>query len=189
VRAEELLLQDLDQFGEMARHNLAVGEQRLTVFVTLSTAVGAGLVALAAAGNGPGDAVFDDAAAASAVLLLLVGSLDYLRMLQRNAVRDQLDETQDGIRRACVALCPDLVAYEIRTSAPARLPTWLRGGHAETFAAFDGLLSGLLLVTLVGLHVGVAGLLGATVTAVLWWWSAHGARPTEPRTSASTPGN
>jgi ADP-ribose pyrophosphatase YjhB (NUDIX family) len=186
MRAEELLLHDLDQAGETARRNEAVGEQRLTVFVTLSTAVGAGLAALAAAGNGPGDALFANVASASAVLLLLVGVLNYLRMLQRNAVRDQLDATQDDIRRTCVALCPDLVVYEIRTSAPSRLPTWLRGGYAETFAAFDGLLSGLLLVTLVGLHLGLAALVGVTVTAVLWWWSAHPPVLAEPAVAAST---
>jgi putative (di)nucleoside polyphosphate hydrolase len=189
MEPEQLLLADLEHFGGSLWRNEEVGEKRLTFFVSLLTAVAAGLVALAASGTELGDELFDTTATAGMVVLLVIGLLTYLRMIQRNRVRDEYQRTLAYIRLTYRALCPELATYEVpHTERRYRFPTWLRGGYAETFAAIDGLLLAVLLVLTVDLHVAAATGVGAVLTAALWWLSGRVGRVTaiEPTEGAAT---
>src|SRR5690349_21090719 len=110
----ELLLAELEHFGDSLWENEQIGEKRFNFFVTLVTAVAGGLVTLAASEHRPRlDHLIGIATAATAGLLI-VGLLTYLRMLRRNAVAKEYQDTLKELRRRYVELCPsDLKAYKI----------------------------------------------------------------------------
>ncbi|MFW6089678.1 MAG: hypothetical protein ACODAB_07990 [Gemmatimonadota bacterium] len=167
IAAKDLLVADLNHFGESMFHNENVGEKRFAFFVTLVTAVGAGLVGLAGAEE-VSDALFRTAAAGATASLLVLGFFSYLRMVHRNRVTDEYQRTLGYLRRKYVDLCPELAPYSVPDRRPTRAGKWLRGGYAETMAAIEGLLAvGFLMLVLdVGLALAVA--VGAAVTAGLW---------------------
>jgi len=164
----EFLLEDFRHFSESSWRNEDVGEKRFSFLVSLVTAVAGGLVALRTADKNriPPDEVIGITQAAVAGLLV-IGILNYLRMLHRNRITDEYHRTLKYIRNRLIATLPEFGDYEV----PCRLRTWrdsLRAGYAETV----GVLNGLLLAGLVWLYSGqwcVAIGSGAVLAAISWW--------------------
>jgi hypothetical protein len=136
VDEKDLLLADLDHFGESLWRNEEVGEIRLSFFIGVVTAVATGLVWLSrdvAGGQDLGSGELSLIGSAALAVLLVLGLLSYLRMLQRNAVSDEYKETMHEIRRRYALLCPSLAGYRV---PPERKRSWrerwFRGGYAET---------------------------------------------------------
>src|SRR2546422_10675640 len=108
--AKDLLIADLQHFGESRWRNEEVGEKRFEFLVTLVTAVTAGLVVLA----GAGDKVFQtlnttlrELAGQASLALLIFGLLTYFRMLHRDWVTTEFNDTTDYIRRLYMELYKD----------------------------------------------------------------------------------
>jgi putative (di)nucleoside polyphosphate hydrolase len=142
---KDLLIADLEHFGESLWKNEEIGEKRLSFFITVTTAVGGGLAALHARPGEAAQELFQATARAGLGALLILGLLGFLRMLHRNRVTDQYKDTLGSIRRVYADHCAGLAEYAVPTSA--RLGRrWLRGGYAETFAVMSGMLLVALLV-------------------------------------------
>src|SRR5262252_7639975 len=90
----EFLLEDFRHFSESSWRNEDVGEKRFSFLVSLVTAVAGGLVALRTADKNriPPDEVIGITQAAVAGLLV-IGILNYLRMLHRNRITDEYHRT------------------------------------------------------------------------------------------------
>jgi hypothetical protein len=152
--AKDLLIADLEHFGESRWRNEEVGEKRFEFFVTLVTAVAAGLVVLASAQ----EKVFQtlkttlpELAGQASLALLIFGLLTYFRMLHRDWVTTEFNDTTDDIRRLYKKLykdaCPELEDYvvplglqENYRNKHMRIPRPLRAGYAQTIAVIDGML-------------------------------------------------
>jgi hypothetical protein len=77
--------------------------------------------------------------------------MTYFRMLHRDWVTTEFNDTTDDIRRLYKKLfenaCPELQDYEVPIGLQekyknkhARIPRLLRGGYAQTIGAIDGML-------------------------------------------------
>jgi len=145
--ATDLLIADLEHFGESMWRNEEVGEKRFNFFVTFVTAVIGGLVALHTSQRKPDEATLTSITSGALVGLLVFGILTYLRMLHRNRVTDQYQRTLKYIRERLLALNPSLTEYKVPQPLHAGKWKWLRGGLAETVGAMDAVLLGALLRT------------------------------------------
>lgn len=178
MEGQDLLIADIEHFGESMWRNEEVGEKRFDFFVTLVTAVLAGLVALATSGDAAAREMLRPTAVWATGALLLIGVLSYLRMVHRNRVTDQYKDTLKYIRSAYRAACPGLASYEVPTnlySPRQRWQRWFTGGYAETIGTIDGLLfAGALWLT--GVSSYLAALLGLGVATVLWLYARRRAR-------------
>jgi hypothetical protein len=151
---KDLLLADLEHFGESRWRNEEVGEKRFDFFVTLVTAVAAGLVVLA---NAEGkvfqtlNTTLHKLAGQASLALLIFGLLTYFRMLHRDWVTTEFNDTTDRIRRLYIELykdtCPELEGYVVPLglrktyrNKHMRIPRPLRAGYAQTIAVIDGML-------------------------------------------------
>jgi hypothetical protein len=134
----DLLIADLEHFGESLWRNEEHGEKILNFFVVLVTAVCSGLVALMTANSRPEADAFKGIAADALLVLLVMGFLTWLRMLRRNVVTDEHKRTLGKIRATYAALCPGLVGYEVPVKQKAIL--W-SCGYAETVGVVEGMLS------------------------------------------------
>lgn len=137
--SEQILLADLDHFSQSMWRNEEVGEKRFNFFLTLVTAVTAGLVALATNGNAGGRYSMRLIAGLALLFLLLVGFMTYLRMLKRNQVTDEYQDTLDVIRKKLRGAYKELEDYQVPVIR-TRLPWLLSGGYAESVAVINGLL-------------------------------------------------
>jgi putative (di)nucleoside polyphosphate hydrolase len=150
--ARDLLLADLEHFGEALFRNEEIGEKRFSFFVTLVTAVAGGLVALATTDVGPTPDVTIRVSRAAVAFLLVVGILTYLRLLQRNRVTDEYQRTMQYIRRHLSVGVPELATYAVPVSAATRRSSryWnlLKAGYAPTVAVINGILAALLVYLL-----------------------------------------
>lgn len=169
--AKNLLLADMEHFGESLWRNEDVGEKRFNFFVTLVTAVLAGLVALATSQNEPAKQMLDPVAGWAMGVLLLFGLLSYLRMIHRNRVTHQYHETLRYIRDTYLAACPnELNSYRVPRRVDELRGKWLKAGYAETIGTIDGLLFAGVLWR-VGVAPYLAGILGAGVATALWLYA------------------
>jgi hypothetical protein len=167
IEPKDLLIADLEHFGESMFHNETVGEKRFAFFISLVTAVAAGLVGLASS-NQVDDSLFRAAAAGATASLLVLGLMSYLRMVHRNRVTDEYQRTLGYLRSKYVALCPELAPYSVPDDRPTRAGKWLKGGYAETMAAIEGLLAVGFLMLVLDAALPLAVALGAALTAALW---------------------
>jgi hypothetical protein len=166
--AKDLLVADLEHFGTAMLHNEDVGEKRFSFFVTLITAVAAGLVTLAAAER-EGPHLFREVAGAATASLLVVGLMSYLRTLHRNRVTDEYQRTLKYIREQYAELCPDLSSYNVPLHRKTWAGTWLKGGYAETLAVIEGLLAVGFLTLFVGWPVKYALVMAGVLVLLLWY--------------------
>lgn len=146
-RTRELLLSDLEHFGESLWRNEEIGEKRLNYFVTLITAAAAGLVALHTDGGSSSLPLFRIRNGTLAVLVVF-GLVTYFRMLRRNQVTDQYQKTLNYIRRRLRGA--SAFDYEVPMEAPRRWHSFFRGGLADTAAAVTASLTCALLISLGG---------------------------------------
>ncbi|MHC4548625.1 MAG: NUDIX domain-containing protein [Planctomycetota bacterium] len=168
MNAKDILIADLEHFGESMWRNEEVGEKRFSFFVTLVTAVAAGLVALLTSEEPTAHDYVRTTAAAAIAGLLVVGMLSYLRMLQRNRVTDEYQRTLRYIRGRYREACPELKSYRVpvRSTKPW-VQKYLRGGYAETVGTINGvLLFGLLWALKAPLAVAIPS--GLALVVVLW---------------------
>lgn len=119
MEAKDLLLADLEHFGQSMWRNEEAGEKRFSFFVSLVTAVAAGLVALRASKE-VSDGFILNAAAIATTALFFLGLLSYLRMIHRNRTTDEYQQTLKYTRAMYVAACPELKLYQV----PRRIETW-----------------------------------------------------------------
>jgi hypothetical protein len=168
MEPQSLLLADLQHFGGSMLKNEEVGEKRFDFFITLVTAVIAGLVALASSSSPVAKSLLWPTTQWSLGILLVLGVLSYLRMLHRNRVTDDYQQTlkkiRDTFKTQCAAALGD---YGVPVRSNDRLRKWLKGGYAETIGVMDGfLLAGLLWCR--GLSRGLAITIGVLFSAALW---------------------
>ncbi len=119
-RTKDLLIADLQHFGESRWRNEEVGEKRFEFFVTLVTAVSAGLVALASTDGKIFqilNTTLPELAGQASLALLIFGLLTYFRMLHRDWVTTEFNDTTDRIRNLYIELykdaCPALENYVV----------------------------------------------------------------------------
>jgi putative (di)nucleoside polyphosphate hydrolase len=168
--AKDLILADMQHFGESLWRNEEVGEKRFEFFITLLTAVAGGLVALGSAEHGPKGYLFRSVAGLSSLAVLILGFLSYLRMIQRNRVRDEYQDTLRFLRQRYVTLCPELQvrSYEVPFRRPSSGRLLGRSGYAETLAIINGIVLVATLVLLANASVLVATICGSGFALLLW---------------------
>lgn len=164
-----LLLADLEHFGQSLWRNEEVGEKRFNFFITLVTAVIAGLVAFHTADPPPSTATLSGVTNGALVGLLVFGFMTYLRMLQRNRVTDEYKQTLRYLRRSYLDLNPNpkVKEYEVPVCQDWGLWKWLRGGLAETVGAVWSVVFGALLM-INDVDVAVATLAAGATLAIAW---------------------
>jgi len=168
MEAKDLLIADLQQFGESLWRNEEVGEKRFEFFVTLTTAVGAGLVALATSDRKVSAEDLRTIATVALGALLVLGLLSYLRVLHRNSVTDEYQRTLRYVRERYKQECPGLVEYRVPLRTRSWRARWLRAGYAETLAVLDGMLLAALLAAGPGLGRAGSAISGLALTTGLW---------------------
>ncbi len=160
----DLLLADLNHFSQSMWRNEEVGEKRFNFFLTLVTAVMAGLVALETHGG-----VIHSRRmiyGLAILFLFMVGIMTYLRMLKRNHVTDEYQRTLKSIRKNLSDLAADHLAYHVPVRSTP-LPWLFSGGYAESLAVMNGLLLAGFVYIVWCSSVGVAAILGAEAIALL----------------------
>lgn len=173
MEAKDLLIADLEHFADSMARNEDVGEKRLTYFVSLLTAVAAGLTALATAERQPGSELFRTSAGTAIATLFIIGLLSYLRMIHRNRVTDEYQRTLGYIRQKYASLCPELGQYEVPQRRETWSGRWLRGGYAETFGIMEGMLLTAFLVFAKRIDPSQAAAAGLGLAALLWWCASR----------------
>ena len=170
----DFLIADLKHFGESLWRSEEIGEKRFNFFLTLVTAIIAGLVAL----HTNKEKLVVEVAMLGYVTssgfggLLIFGLLTYLRMLHRNRITDQYQRTLKHIRCQLLALHPSLKGYEVPQPINAGTWKWFRGGLAETIGAIDAILLGILLI-LNSVYVVWASMASLLLFIILWGLAAH----------------
>lgn len=175
IEAKDILLADLNCIRDIIARNEAIGEKRFSSFITLVTAVGAGLVALATNDllGATADRPLQDWAqwvVQGALLVLIIFSLlTYARMLYRDKVSKHLYEADKATRRMARELCPALndKKYEVSfTPGKGRIERYLVAGYSQTAAAVVGLLVAVFVAIVILLNTA-AGLGSALVPSVM----------------------
>jgi len=163
------LLKDLEHFGESFLRNEELGEKRLEFFITLVTAVAGGLVVLYTAKDSlvQHDQLPVVTSGALATLLLL-GFITYARILHRNRVTDQYQDTLRYVRRKVLTLHPELESYIVPSRIRGGRWERFRGGLAETVGALNAIL---LFALLEFNNVGHSGALAAGFVALVAGWA------------------
>jgi putative (di)nucleoside polyphosphate hydrolase len=179
----DLLIEDLKHFGESLWRNDDIGEKRFNFFLTLVTAVIAGLVTLHTSASL--DVVGVKTLITCGVLwgMLALGVLTYIRLLLRNRVNQEYHSTLDYIRRRLIALYPDAsfedyqVPRKPRAHWEERIWKKLKGGLAGMTAALDGALLFLALF-MSSTPAGVAAVSGVGLFVIFWIIAANRERGT-----------
>lgn len=140
MEPSDLLIADLEHFGDSLWRNEEVGEKRFSFFIALVTAVIGGLVALVTSANSPPPEMMKDIEGIVLFALLIFGLLTYLRMVQRNHVTDEYQRTLTYIRDRFVSLCPEIDSYKVPVTHTTLWSKWLKGGYAETIGVINSLL-------------------------------------------------
>ena len=170
----KLLFEDLKHFGDLLWRNEEAGEKRFNFFVTLITAVAAGLTTLHTAKDlGPNiDRRFVTICAISG--LLFFGSITFLRMLQRIKVRKEFHATLGYIRGELTTLGQAPKTYRVPRKEPDSRPGWekagsviLKGGFASLVGAINAVLAGVL-AYVASDDVNCVALIGFAALAVFW---------------------
>ena len=171
--AKDLLVADIEHFGESLWRNEETGEKRLSFFLTLVTAVVGGLVALATSERAPEEEGLRKIAGGAAAALLVIGLLSYLRMIRRNLVTDGYLKTLKRIRESYKEMCPALDRYQVPLTIASPAQNWPRGGYAETVAVLNGFLVAALSWLFLRTPLSWAACAGVLSAAALWAGAAH----------------
>jgi putative (di)nucleoside polyphosphate hydrolase len=145
---EKLLLAEYQFFTDSFWKNEEVGEKRVDFFITLTTAIIAGIVALITSEHANlSDAEVHQIATAALSGTFLFGLITFLRILQRNRVTDEYKEIVGYLRRQLKMRSLNLSEYDLPFKSQKRV---LRGGLAETVA----LMNSIIFAVIVALWLG-----------------------------------
>ena len=169
MQPNDLLIADLEHFGESLWRNEEVGEKRFSFFVTLVTAVIGALVALTTSDYKPSHEVMRNLEGAVLLALFIFGLLTYLRMLQRNHVTDEYQRTLNYIRKRLVSLCPELASYEVPKRHKTWWSKWLKGGYAETIGTINSILLGAIMFRYYRADIALIITVSFTFLALQWF--------------------
>lgn len=163
----DLLLADLRSWNESFWKNEDAGERRIRFYITLVTAVLAGLGTLYEVGlrEGPG---FEEIPIGLGALLLF-GLVTFFRMVRRNQVTDEYKEWGDEIRRHVLGEPLFEGIYGIERRRPRSRSLW-NGGLTSMMLVMNGAVAGVLagvLLSSAGLATAWAG--GAIVLVLACW--------------------
>jgi putative (di)nucleoside polyphosphate hydrolase len=187
----DLLLEDLKHFGESLWRNDEIGEKRFNFFLTLVTAVIAGLVTLhTAQGELTGldllKRFLPEASKAGDLKALItsaglwalfgIGVATYIRLLLRNRVTEEYHRTLAYIRERLLRLNPTTLfeEYDVPQKFDPSTIDWLwkglKGGLAGTSGAMT---AALLFAALVMSSVSswLAGFIAIAVGAAFWFFA------------------
>jgi hypothetical protein len=142
----DFLRDEYKYFTDSFWKNEEIGEKRLTVFITLVTAVIAGLVALHTK-----DGMIDKnhrfyVTICSLFALLLLGLATLLRMRQRDRVSDEYKRALDEVRDLFREMGNRLHAYQPFPKVGTRKR--ITGGYVQTVALINSLISAALIALL-----------------------------------------
>jgi len=139
---DKLLLAEYRYFSDAFWKNEATGEKRVEFFITLATAVIAGIVALMTRSGEVDTGInFPLIVAGALSALLLFGLITYARMLQRNRVTDEFKKIIDYLREQLKDRSTDLTDYKVPFRESKR---WFKGGLAETVALMNSIIIGIM---------------------------------------------
>lgn len=164
----KILLGDLQYIRSEIQRNEDIGEKRFGFFVTLVTAVSAGMVGLLTSEEA--EKFADEAIAMGLVALLGFGLLTYVRLLHRNNVTDDLMGMSDTVRARAVSHCqnPDAEMPPLDWPGKRGIGKFMRAGYAEVVGLIDGALYGALLIYSVDAQIGYAAAGGVILAGMLW---------------------
>lgn len=177
---KDLLLQDLAYWSECFWKNEEAGERRVQFYISLVTAVMAGLIGLyqytyeQSHSLTEAAAVLIRAGVPGSAGLLLVGFITYLRMIRRNAVTDEYKERADAVRMLALTEAdfsqlyePGLKPRKARSDRERARRSVSNGGLSVTMAALNSLVLAILAGILVAPHSALWAWLAAVPVFVL----------------------
>lgn len=134
----QLLLAEYAHFSESFWKNEELGEKRVNFFITLTTAVLAGIIALYTADpTNIAPVAIQELATGALAITLLIGIVTLVRILWRNLVTDEFKSILHYLRRELRQRSVALDQYEL----PFRKKKWLfRGGLAEVIALMNSVI-------------------------------------------------
>jgi len=165
---ETLLLAEYKHFSEFLARNEEIGEKRVTFFITLTTAIIAGVITLTTSDLPANSLLYNAQPIATVVLLgtIFFGAVTFARILKRNRVTDECKGILDYVREQLRARSAGLTEYAIPFRKQPR--TWFSAGLAETVAVMNGLLSALVILILLPQWWGwLLALVGLILTFIL----------------------
>ncbi|MBL8097933.1 MAG: RNA pyrophosphohydrolase [Anaerolineales bacterium] len=139
---EKLLLAEHKLFTDAFWKNEDIGEKRVEFFVTLTTAIIAGLVALITSKQStmPYE-ILREISTGALISLLLFGLITLSRILQRNRVTDEYKGIVDYLRDQLKKRSSNLLNYELPFKVHKRLFT---GGLAETVSLMNSIIFSII---------------------------------------------
>lgn len=146
IADETLLLAEYQHFSDFLARNEEIGEKRVTFFITLTTAIIAGIITLATA-DLPRSSIVQNARPIATVVLLgaiFFGLVTFARILKRNHVTDECKGILDYLREQLRARSVGLAEYTIPFRKQPKV--WLNAGLAETVAVMNSLLIALAIL-------------------------------------------
>ena len=139
---EKILLAEYQFFTESFWKNEQTGEKRVEFFITLATAIIAGIVALITrSGDNLSDESVRNIATGALLATLLFGLVTFLRMLQRNRVTDEYKGIINYLREQLKSRSVDLAEYNVPFQSHKRL---IKGGLADTVALINSIVIGII---------------------------------------------
>lgn len=139
MKDENLLLAEYKYFTDAFWKNEEVGERRVNFFITLTTAIIAGIVALVTSEHTEAkDIQIREVVTVALSGTFLFGLVTFLRMLQRNHVTDEFKDIIDYLREQLRRRSSSLSEYDLPfRSSKDRL---FRGGLAESIAVMNSFI-------------------------------------------------
>ena len=139
---EKLLLAEYKVFTESFWKNEEIGEKRVEFFITLTTAIVAGIVALfTSSSKNLSEASVLKIATGALSATFLFGLITFFRILRRNRVTEEYKGILNYLREQLKNKSKDLPEYELPFRSDKRL---LKGGLAETVALMNSILVGAI---------------------------------------------
>ena len=139
---EKLLLAEYQSFTEAFWKSEEIGEKRVEFFITLTTAILAGIIALLTrSGTNLSNDSVRQIATGAMVATLLLGLITFLRILQRDRVTDEFKGILDYLRKQMKNKSTDLAGYKLPFRSHNKL---LKGSLAETVALMNSILIGVM---------------------------------------------
>jgi putative (di)nucleoside polyphosphate hydrolase len=135
---EKLLITEYVRFQEAFWKNEELGERRVNFFITLTTAIIAGIVALMTSETELSETEVRQIASAALSSTFLFGVITFLRMLKRNRVTDEYKGLMRYLREQLSKLSPNLHEYELPFQPQQK--RLLGGGLAETVAVINSVI-------------------------------------------------
>ncbi len=147
----DLFLADLDRFEESIWKNEAIGEKRFEFFMTLLTAVTAGLIALGTSERRIDPKDLTRLTEVALLTLLVFGIISFWRMVHRDRVTSGYKGTTYFIRDRYRTAFPELSDYKLKHERDYERqkndPYWTKRGrrirqmgYTQTLAVVNGLL-------------------------------------------------